>query len=78
MIIFDEEPGAYCTAAAGIQLSVHVRPHAGIGKDNIEGRNHILSMYGVNFFFESHEQAEEAAGILYDAIHKEHKPDETP
>ncbi len=78
MIIFDEEPGTYSTAAAGVQLSVHVRPHAGIGKDNIEGRNHTLSMYGVNFFFQSYGQAKEAAFALYNAICKEHKPDETP
>ncbi len=76
MIIFDEEPGTYSTAAAGIQFSVHVRPHAGIGKDSIKGSNHTLSMYGVNFFFESHEQARGAADALYNAICKEHKPNE--
>ncbi len=78
MISFDEEPGTYSTAAAGVQLSVHVRPHAGIGKDSIKGSNHTLSMYGVNFFFESHEQAQEAAGALYNAICKEYKSDEAP
>ena len=76
MIIFDEEPGTYSTAAAGIQFSVHVRPHAGIGKDSIRGGDQTLSMYGVNFFFESHEQAKEAASALYNAICKEYKPDE--
>ena len=76
MISFDDKPGVYADAPAGVQVSVHVRPDAGIGKDSIAGTSNTLSLYGVHFFFESYEQARGAEDALYNAICKEYKPDE--
>ena len=71
MISFDDKPGVYADAPVGVHIDLHVGPRANTEKDSIRATSLCLTFYGVKFFFESQEQAENAAEGLYYAICEE-------